>query len=282
MSSYGSLDVEVGVFGPADLERAKDFYRAHGFAVLRGLWPDEYIDRLDSACSQAQADVAAGRLGERYRSRDNFDPTDGSAAATVHYVLHISEVVEHVREAFHEPNLTKLVTDLIGPNWLLEGGLFGVVFQDARSDQNSGYSRIGWHSDWQGGPHLDRWPATAITVHLDATSPANGFLRVLPGSHLWATPAPAMEEKPGGWQETGGHTEQLPPLEMPKAFEGVPGEVALYCRRGDVLLHDCYLWHAAARGTDDTVGRRHLRGSWYTGHEDQGVVPGQFVKNAAR
>jgi hypothetical protein len=282
MSSYGSLDAEVGVFGPAELDRARDFYLEHGFAVIRGLWSEAYIDRLDAACGQAQTDLAAGRLDERHRSRDNFDPTDGSATPTVHYVLHISEIVEQVREAFHEPAVRGLVTELIGTNWLLEGGLFGVVFQDARSDENSGYSRIGWHSDWQGGPHLDRWPATAITVHLDATSPANGFLRVLPGSHLWATPAPPVAEKPAGWQDTGGRTDQAPPVEMPDAFQGIPGELALYCRRGDVLLHDCYLWHAAARGTDDTLGRRHLRGSWYTGREEQGVVPGQFVKNAAR
>ena len=40
-------------------------------------------------------------------------------------------------------------------------------YQEARSDPASAYSRIGWHSDWQAGPHLDRWPSTAVTVHLD-------------------------------------------------------------------------------------------------------------------
>ena len=37
---------------------------------------------------------------------------------------------------------------------------------------------------------MDIWPATSITLHIDATSPYNGFLRVVPGSHLWAREHP--------------------------------------------------------------------------------------------
>jgi ectoine hydroxylase-related dioxygenase (phytanoyl-CoA dioxygenase family) len=135
------------------------------------------------------------------------------------------------------------------------------VYQDARPGAASGYSRIGWHSDHQSGPHLDIWPSVAFTIHIDATSPRNGFLRVLPGSHL------------GGTEE------------MPLGFEHVPGEMALYCDRGDVLLHHSDLWHAAARATDDGEGaiRRHVRGSWYGGAR---LAPNHglddFVKNARR
>jgi hypothetical protein len=151
---------------------------------------------------------------------------------------------------------------LLGPAcWLLEDDRFGVVFQDARPGEGSGYSRIGWHSDFQSGPHLPVWPSVAFTIHLDPTSPQNGFLRVVPGSHLG------------------------PPDGMPPAFEKVPGEIAVYCERGDVLLHHADLWHSAARATDDGPGgiRRHIRGSWYGG---QRLAPGHgvadFVKNAAR
>jgi hypothetical protein len=66
-------------------------------------------------------------------------------------------------------------------------------------------------------------------------------------------------------------------------FEKVPGEIALYAERGDVLLHDAFLWHSAARATDDATRRRHVRGGWYTG---AGRPPedhiDEFVKNAAR
>ena len=127
--------------------------------------------------------------------------------------------------------------------WLLEDDRFGVVYQDARPGDQSGYSRIGWHSDHQSGPHLDMWPSVGFTIHIDPTSPRNGFLRVLPGSHLGGTD------------------------EMPLGFEHVPGEIAVYCERGDVLLHHSDLWHSAARATDDGEGaiRRHVRGGWYGG-----------------
>ena len=72
---------------------------------------------------------------------------------------------------------------------------------------------------------------------------------------------------------------------MPPGFEYVPGEIALYCARGDVLLHHSDLWHSAARATDDGAGgiRRHVRGGWYGGARlDPGHGLDDFVKNARR
>jgi hypothetical protein len=98
-------------------------------------------------------------------------------------------------------------------------------------------------------------------VHLDATSPANGFLRVLPGSHLSGTEG------------------------IPLGFEKVPGEIAVYCDYGDVLLHDANLWHSAARATEDPPHgvRRHIRGGWHAGTRlAEGHGLDDFVKNAQR
>ena len=54
-------------------------------------------------------------------------------------------------------------------------------------------------------------------------------------------------------------------------------------KRGDIIFHDAYLWHSAARGTDDETRRRHVRGGWYSGG---GALETEhledFVKNAAR
>ena len=69
---------------------------------------------------------------------------------------------------------------------------------------------------------------------------------------------------------------------MPLGFEHVPGEVAVYAEPGDVLLHDAYLWHAAARGTDDSARRRHVRGHWCTGAPLRDDDIDDFVKNAAK
>ena len=70
---------------------------------------------------------------------------------------------------------------------------------------------------------------------------------------------------------------------MPLGFDKVPGEVAVYAELGDIIFHDAYTWHAAARATDDATTRRHVRGGWYSG---RGKITGEhladFVKNAAR
>jgi ectoine hydroxylase-related dioxygenase (phytanoyl-CoA dioxygenase family) len=187
------------------------------------------------------------------------------------------------------PVVVEAVGRLLGePGWLLESMRFGVVYQDARPGRESGYTRIGWHSDWQSGPHLPVWPSVAFTIHIDETSPANGFLRVVPGSHRWQTPAPYRNandaDVPEGSQPAAGHTDEPAPFEMPLGFERIPGEIAIYCERGDILLHDAYLWHSAARATDDATRRRHVRGSWYSGQplDPEDGASEAFVKNAAR
>jgi ectoine hydroxylase-related dioxygenase (phytanoyl-CoA dioxygenase family) len=69
---------------------------------------------------------------------------------------------------------------------------------------------------------------------------------------------------------------------MPLRFEKVPGEVAVYADRGDILFHDCYLWHSATLATDGEARRRHVRGSWFGGPIPQSYRDEDFVKNAAR
>jgi hypothetical protein len=282
---------EVGVFGVDHIEQLALFFRANGFATLRGLWAEVELSALDAACARAQQRVMAGALPARYGTLDLVDDESGERTARLaNYVTHVTEIEPDVRAAVHHQAIAELVPLLLGgAGWLLEclpNEPFGVVFQDARPGKASGYTRIGWHSDWQSGPHLDRWPSVAFTLHLDATSPANGFLRVVPGSHQWATPAPFRNANgvvvPEHAKAAGGHTDMAPPMPMPLGFEKVPGEIGVYCERGDLLFHDAYLWHSAARATQDGAIRRHIRGGWYSGSPDPAVSIADFVKNAAR
>jgi len=240
-----------------------DDYNAHGFAVLSGLYSGADLDPLQDELSRLQARLLGGELPDGCGTVILDDPDaiiDDEPFA--HYVCEITTVSDVARTAVVHPRLVDAARALLGPDaWLLEDDRFGVVYQDARPGDGSGYSRIGWHSDAQSGPTLDWWPSMAFTIHLDATSPQNGFLRVVPGSHLGGTD------------------------DMPLGFEKVPGEVAVYCDRGDVLLHHSDLWHSAARATDDGPGgiRRHIRGGWYGGARPStrhGLD--DFVKNARR
>jgi hypothetical protein len=245
------------------LDDAAASYATHGYAVLSGLYDEGTIGALENELVALQSRLIEGSLPEQCGTVILDDPeatVDGAPFA--HYVCHISEVSTLARTAVLHPTLVEIATRFLGEQcWLLEDDRFGVVYQDARPGEGSAYSRIGWHSDFQSGPHLPMWPSMAFTIHIDATSPQNGFLRVVPGSHL-------------GTDEG-----------MPLGFEKVSGEIALYCDRGDVLLHHSNLWHSAARATDDgpAAVRRHVRGGWYGGAR---LAPNHglddFVKNARR
>ena len=262
-TTRSSLAHGLPAFSASDLDGLEPFFAEHGFALLRGLYSEADLDELQTELEHQQRRLLAGELPVECGTVILDDPDaviDGEPFA--HYVCHLTEVSTIARTATQHPAIVEVMTRLLGEQaWVLEDDRFGVVYQDARPGAGSGYSRIGWHSDHQSGPHLDVWPSVAFTIHIDATSPRNGFLRILPGSHH------------GGTEE------------MPLGFEHVPGEMALYCERGDVLLHHSDLWHAAARATDDGEGaiRRHVRGSWYGGSR---LAPNHglddFVKNARR
>jgi ectoine hydroxylase-related dioxygenase (phytanoyl-CoA dioxygenase family) len=276
----------LGVFGPQERAELVEHYRRYGFVIIRGLIGAELMERMEAECVHAQEQVIAGELPERYGSTVFLDDA-AKAEKFANYVEYVNELSPAVVEAATHPDLVAILTDLLGPEcWFNDASRFGVVYQDSRPGKESGYTRIGWHSDWQAAPNLDIWPSTAFTFHLDGTSPANGFLRVVPGSHLWATPAPYRNINnvpvPEGSQPTGGYTDQPPPFEMPLGFEKISGEIGIYAERGDVILHDAYLWHSAARATDDASTRRHVRGGYLTGDREGDGKREVFVKNAAR
>ncbi len=252
-----------GVFSSDQLDQLVSFYEVNGYATLRRAFDEPALAEAEDELAAVQRLLSEGELDARHGTviLDEPDATIDNRPFA-HYVCFATAASPTADRLVHHPVLVEIAGRLLGPNaWLLDYEQFGVVYQDARPDPGSGYSRIGWHTDHQSGPHLDIWPGAAFTIHFDPTSPANGFLRTLPGSHL------------GG---TAG---------LPLGFERVPGEIALYQDRGDVLFHHADLWHGAARGTAEGAAaiRRHLRGSWHGGTRlEPGHGTDDFVKNALR
>lgn len=258
-----SLVSAVPALAPDDVGGVEAFLRTHGFVLVRGLYDEAVLTAVERECVDAQARLVRRELPDRHGT-DVLDDPDAHVGGEpfAHYVCYVTDLSPAADAASRHPLLAELGRRLLGPDpWLLDYERFGVVYQDARTGDGAYYSRIGWHSDWQAGPHLAMWPSFAFTIHLDGTSPANGFLRVVPGSHLG------------------------PPDGMPPGFEHVPGEIGVYAERGDLILHDAHLWHAAARATDDGPAgiRRHVRGGWFGGERlPAGHGLDDFVKNAAR
>ncbi|MCU1396327.1 MAG: phytanoyl-CoA dioxygenase (PhyH) protein [Ilumatobacteraceae bacterium] len=280
--------LEPGVFGPDDPDGLLAFFRANGFAILRGIFDEPTMAAMEVQCVDAQARVVSGELDPKHGTTILVDDADtGRASQFANYVLYIERLSPVVKDCIDHPVLMALMRGLLGDDcWADENERFGVVYQDARPGRESSYTRIGWHSDWQSGPNLRVWPSVAFTFHIDGTSPDNGFLRVVPGSHLWATPAPYENVNgarvPEGSAAAAGHTAEPPPFPMPLRFEKVPGEIGVYAERGDIILHDAYLWHSAARATADETTRRHVRGGFYGGERMSASHYDEFVKNAAR
>lgn len=286
VESVSHRNWEPWVFTADELDDLEAFFRVYGFGVLRGLWTEEQMAELTTQCIAAQDGVIGGTLDDRHGNTVLVDD-ENSEIPFANYVQYLTEVAPVSRDMILDPMVVDVMERWLGPErWLLEHQRFGVVYQDARPGKESAYTRIGWHSDWQSAPHRDMWPSVAFTIHIDGTSPANGFLRVVPGSHLWATPAPYRNANgvpvPDGSAPWGGYTDEPPPFEMPLGFEKVPGEIATYCERGDVLFHDAYLWHSAARASAEGTMRRHVRGGFYATDEASSTSEDDFVKNAAR
>ena len=235
--------------------------------VIQNAVPSAELDKIEEELGTAQNKLINGQLDERYGTELLDEPgATFEGEPFRHYVINCTELSATALSVAKSPLLKTFASEVFNHSdcWLNDYARFGVVYQDSRTDEGSKYSRIGWHADYNSDEGSKAWPGFAFTIHIDPTSAANGFLRVVPGSHK----IEIHKDEIGSW-----------------AFDHVQGEVPVFADRGDIILHDYRLWHAAARGTADGLSgrRRHVRGSWYAGERyapDHGI--GTFYKNASR
>ena len=205
-AAAGAGGPAAGIFAPDDIDDLVDFFSDQGYATLRGAIGHDQLQRAEDELVEAQHQLAEGRLATRHGTAVLDDPdaaVDGRPFA--HYICFATQASPGAEALARLPAVVEIAQRILGPTaWLLDYEQFGVVYQDARPGPRSGYSRIGWHTDRQSGPHLAIWPGMAFTIHFDPTSPANGFLRALPRSHHSGTDG------------------------IPLGFERVPGEIGLY------------------------------------------------------
>lgn len=259
MTSTDTMSFTVPAFGPGDTDSAVDFFERNGFCVLRGALRAAELDELLAKTDEMQDRFGRGDLPARFIP-DEPMVMEVDDRKVAHYLSRVTEYAPVIADALRAPSLVAAITGILGERaWLGDYFGDGIIYQYSRPGRGSAYTRLGWHADLQAQPNSPMFPAVTVTVHLDGTSPANGFLRFLPGSHLHGVEG------------------------MPRGFEKVPGEIPYYAEPGDLLLHDYRVWHSAARGTDDGEAgtRRHVRGAWYAGRKfDPATDTNVFIKYA--
>ena len=115
-----------------------------------------------------------------------------------------------------------------------------------------------WHQDWWGWEHPHSYTANPqqifLMYYLVDTSPENGCLRLIPGSHLKRHP---MHDAPEA------HTEDIKrarDLSNP-VYGDLPDEVEVCVKAGDLVIGDSRLLHSARANTTDR--RRTVITLWY-------------------
>ena len=149
----------------------KRFYAAHGYLVIPKLLTARELARLRAALATLLR--SARRLR---RSNDRFLVVRGLDNA--YHVSRIrNPIAQHRR--FHElvfhPRILDVVENLIGPN---------IQLQQSRlilKPRTPG-AWFDWHQDFPAFPHTN-FDLLIVTVYLDDSTPDNGCLTVIPGSH---------------------------------------------------------------------------------------------------
>jgi ectoine hydroxylase-related dioxygenase (phytanoyl-CoA dioxygenase family) len=165
-----------------DAARYAELFQQNGFAIANGIFSTGDVDRLRRAIDA----LPAGEEVRRKRS--------------VYGVRNLLEISPVVRQLAADPRTRQFVTPILG------AGAFAVraIYFDKTPDANWS---LWWHQDnvisvkerkevpgfvgwsnkagvWQVQPPAEILARmVAVRVHLDDCGPANGPLRVLPGSH---------------------------------------------------------------------------------------------------
>ncbi|MDQ0994506.1 phytanoyl-CoA dioxygenase family protein [Streptomyces sp. V3I7] len=206
---------------PETLGRLKEEFVERGFAVVRGLFGYDEIDRL---CAEFAALHAAGPVPGHFEPR----PPDGSGPAdplrVYPRVMHPHEISTLAREFLLDARLRTVLESLFGEEVLAAQSMFYFKPPGARGQalhQDNFYLRV------EPGTCVAAW------VACDVIDRDNGGLEVVPGTHRMGLFCP--EEADAGLSFA---REYVPP---PPGLTAVPVDMA----PGDVLFFNGSLVHGS-------------------------------------
>ena len=149
----------------------KRFYDRHGYLIVPGLLTPRELARLRSALA-----VVLGRARRLTNSTRTFRMVRGlDGRSQVKRVWDpIAQHPAFYKLVFH-PRILDVVERLIGGNIQLQQSRLNLK-------PRTPHAWFDWHQDYPAFPHTN-FDLLVVTVYLDDSTPDNGCLTVIPGSH---------------------------------------------------------------------------------------------------
>jgi phytanoyl-CoA hydroxylase len=140
-------------------------YSRDGYLILRGLVNPSELDELREA-------INAPLLQQQRQANRR---TDYGGLAIIHDIIHLHPAFLKLAR---NSKLLDVVETLVGPN--IEIQHCKINWKPVEKDAGE----VKWHQDFPYLPHTN-YDLCAAFIVLDETTPENGCMRVIPGSHKW-------------------------------------------------------------------------------------------------
>ena len=233
------------VLGAHLTDEQRDFFDCWGFLHFEGFATAAEVEELRGGMRAAEERLLAGKpthvngIPVRY-GRD----VDGREIVQR---IPFTSLASDAFDRFVRPERFGAVLELLGNGARLGvREMDGVVTNHWINADESGYRRLGWHTDGLRDIFLHRrlpGPMLNVGVYLDDSPREKGGLRLIPGGH-----------KQGLWSMLFGKLYFLDNRHDPR-------EIALEAKAGDLTIHDGRLWHRVARA--ETTGEASRRRIFY-------------------
>jgi len=152
-------------------------YRRDGFIVVQGLLDDVTRQRMKQVLAEL---IERSRGVSQHDDTFDLEPSHSAQRPRVRRIKMPHRVHPVFAEFMRSPRLLAVLSALLGPS--------GVRLHSSKLNLKAPEigSPVEWHQDWAFYPHTND-DILAVGVLLDAATPENGPLMVLPGTHRGPT-----------------------------------------------------------------------------------------------
>ena len=211
-------------------EEQRAFFDEHGFIHFSNFFTPAQVQEIIKASEDVQKKWIEEKV-EKVNGVPIKYGKDLNGEPIVQRFAFINQHTPVLAEVLKDKRFDALLS-LIGPGARLGiNEKDGMVFNHYVNGPESKFTKMGWHTDglrdiFIGGGKLN--PMLNVGLHLSTLSPANGGLRIIPGTHrqsIWSMLFKKryfIDHKPD------------------------KNEIAIAPKAGDVTVHDGRLWHRVA------------------------------------